>query len=596
MDFEEGSGGDISTRPMRVKILYTFDHDSKTNCLARVPDVLNIPAVAIEEGNEVGVIGLKQCLHAITSASPEILSRLSDGDFTIYAHDYSENDTPLVGQGLLSVALATATPTSQQSTMITGRVCANKLALFGNGVKETLEVKLRLTPVHKPTGGDMTKSMDGSRPMSPAMSGGFDPNAWNNTQQGRNRQDLADYFNFDTFSSDRDMAIVDDLFSLESTSSGGGSGGQQQVAGTAETPSDPAFAFNPAFSHSAPGSRAASPIIALDSSNRNDALRHHSFSGNLPNFPPEQSRPASRASVRSECQTPVHQRQASAPSLPQPTAVQQTEVYFNEDGQPRKRAKVMQTDWRGRSSFGSKSSDLRVTAATTASMQMRRPIAKRASAPGSNLEPPPRVPTPVPQRTVMLPQGAQQGGPRRSLLRQASTADSDFMSDFDNFSDAIMSSPEEESPGNSINADVSPQEIPSSPPVFFGDMPHQPSSPGLPSLPPSRFADSGYMSERGLTSSNVIDSLERDEDRSPDAQDYEVATQYRPRKQQSRPIIKTEKVGGSPAPPPYPSDPAPFDLNIQFETPGDMTELAQKMLRNSVPPRREGSQGYVHPQ
>lgn len=598
MDFADGQMGDVPTRPMRVKILYTFDQD-KTNCLARFADVLNIPTVAIDESNQVGVIELKQCLQAIVTASPEIVSRLSDGDFTIYAYDYSEYDTPLVGQGMLSAALVASTPNQQNKTMITGRVCKNMLALFSNGVKETLEVKLRLVPVPKPA-NDLAKSMDGFRVMSPAVSSGFDPNVWSaSVQQNKYIQQTNDYFNFDALSSgsDRDLALVDDIFGLGSASSGSSSGLQMAGGvGIAETPTDPSFGFNPAFTHSAPGSRAGSPMIGPESSTRNEALRHQSFSGNTSNFATDQSRPASRASVRSEVSTSVHQRQASAPSLPQETVQQQTEVYYNEDGQPRKRAKVTQTDWHGRSSFGSKSSDLRVTAATAASMHMHRPIAKRPSAPGSNLEPPPRVPTPVPQLNPLLPQQqpAQQPGPRQSLLRQASAVDSDFMSDIDNFSDAIASSPEDDSPGNSITAEGTPQEIPSSPPFFPGINPPQPSSPGLPTLPPPRIADSGYMSERGINSGKVINSLENDEDRSPDAEDYEMAAQYRRRGRQSHPVVKIEGSAPPTAPPTYPSDAPPSEMNIELETPGDMNQLPRKMLLDLPLPRRDGSQGYVY--
>ncbi|KAI6855337.1 hypothetical protein KC334_g22379, partial [Hortaea werneckii] len=191
--------------------------------------------------------------------------------------------------------------------------------------------------------------------------------------------------------------------------------------------------------------------------------------------------------------------------MQQPAAQQQTEVFYNEDGQPRKRAKVTQTDWHGRSSFGAKSGDLRVTAATAHSMQMHRPVAKRAVISGSELEPPPRAPTPVPQGNPML---AQQRRPppaqTRSFLRQASTAtmESDYMSDIDQFSDAVGPSPEE---------DNTPLDIPSSPPVFQASIQPQPSSPGLPTLPAPKFADSGYLSERGHYSSNMMDDYNYDD-------------------------------------------------------------------------------------
>jgi hypothetical protein len=599
MDFGDGEMGDIPTRPMRVKILYTFDQDNKTNCLARFPDVLQIPAVAIDESSQVGVIELKQCLQAIVAASPELISRLSGGDFTIYAYDYSEYETPLVGQGMLSAALTSATTAQQSKTMITGRVCKNVLGLFSNGVKETLEVKLRLVPVPKPVQNEFTKSIEGMRGMSPAMSGGFDPNAWSASMlQTKPQQSTNDYFNFDALvaGGSRDMAMVDDIFGLGSGSSGSGSG-QQLTGGVGieETPTDALQGFNPAFAahaHSAPGSRAGSPMMGPDSSTRTDILRHQSFSGNPSNVISDQSRPGSRASVRSEVQRPSHQRQASTPSYaPQEQIGQQTEVYYNEDGQPRKRAKVQQADWHGRSSFGSKSADLRVTAATAASMHMHRPIPKRPGAPGSDLEPPPRVPTPVPQRTQMLPQQQQAPPPRRSMLRQASQADSDFMSDIDNFSDAIVSSPDEDSPGNSITAEGTPQDIPSSPPVFPSMNQPQPSSPGLPTLPPLRMADSGYMSERGFTSSNVLEHMENDEDREPNALDYELAAQFRARRQASQPIIKIE--GGTNELLPDDGTGALLGMQVEMEMPGDAGQLPQSTLQNGSRGRSAANQGYV---
>ncbi len=598
MDFEDEQMGDIPTRPMRVKILYSFDQDNKTNCLARFPEVLQIPAVAIDESSQVGVIELKQVLQAIVGASPELISLLSDTDFTIYAYDYSEHDSPLVGQGRLSAALTATTPTNK--TMITGRVCKNVMGLFSNGVKETLEVKLRLTPVPKPAQNEYTKSMEGMRSMSPAMSGGFDPNAWNaSVQQSKPQQQMNDYFNFDGMlgGDGMGMGMEDGVFGMGSATGGSGGGLQMATgAGIPETPSDAFPGFNPAFAvhpHSAPGSRAGSPMVSSESSSRSDLLRHQSFSGNPSTFMPDQSRPGSRASVRSEVQH-SHQRQASTSS--QPPIQQQTEVYYNEDGQPRKRAKVQQADWRGRSSFGGRSGDLRVTAATAASMHMHRPIPKKPSAPGSDLEPPPRVPTPVPQRVQMLPQQQiSQSNARRSMLRQASSADSDFMSDFDNYSDAIASSPDDDSPGNSVTAEGTPVDIPSSPPVFSGMNYAQPSSPGLPSLPPSRMADSGYMSERGFTSSNLP---ENEEDRSPDAEDYEMAAQYRPRSKKPDTFVKIEGDGAALSLEDIP--PALKVMRMTLEQPGNMNNLPQKMFLNLPPGRgreprepRESSQGYV---
>lgn len=572
--------GNIPTRPMRVKVLYTFDHENKTNCLARFPDTLQIPAVAIDENAQVGVIELRQCIQAIVEASPELLSNLTEGDFTIYAYDYSEYETPLVGQGMLSSALAASAPlvpAHQSKTMITGRVCQNMPAIFSNGVAETLEVKLRLVPVPKQVQSEYVRSMESLRNQNPAMSAGFDPNAWNaSLQSGNNQQTNTDYFNFDMDT----PGSFDEIFGLE-TGNAEDYSGQQALGsvGMSQTPSGGISGANPAFashSHSAPGSRAGSPMMGSDSNTFNEQLRHHSFSTAPPNFG-DQSRPGSRASVRSESYVPSHshQRQPSTQSVDLTT---QVENFYGEDGQPRKRAKVTQADWRGKSSFGGRSSDLRVTAATAASMQMHRPVATRPSAPGSNLEPPPRVPTPTPQLGVPAHQR-----PRiptaRSMLRQASTTGSDFMSDMDQMSEAV-SSPEDMTPENSVVAGETPQDFPSSPPLFPGLMEGTPSSPGLPTLSVPLMADSGYMSERNMPSSAY-----------PDVDDYTTTGPHQPRKQQRKTRIKSEGLEPAKMPPAYPSDAPTSELNFEWEQPGDMNQLPQRMLLN-LPPGR-GVERYV---
>ena len=584
----------IPTRPMRVKVLYTFDHENKTNCLARFQDTLQIPAVAIDENAQVGVIELRQCIQAIVEASPELLSNLTERDFTIYAYDYSEYETPLVGQGMLSSALAASAPlvpAHQSKAKITGRVCQNMSSIFSNGVAETLEVKLRLVPVPRQVQSEYVRSMESLRNSTPAMSGGFDPNAWNTSlQSGSNQQMNADYFQFDmdTPGSQQEQSVIDEMFGL-GTGSGvefSGLGG----VGMSQTPSGGISGANPAFashSHSAPGSRAGSPMMGSDSNTFNEQLRHQSFSTAPPNFG-DQSRPGSRASVRSESYVPSpnhHHRQSSTQSV---DLTQQVENFYGEDGQPRKRAKVMQTDWRGKSSFGGRSSDLRVTAATAASMQMHRPVATRPSMPGSNLEPPPRVPTPTPQ--LGLP-GQQR--PRipssRSMLRQTSTTGSDFMSDADQMSEAV-SSPEDMTPEASVMAGETPQDFPSSPPLFPGLNEGTPSSPGLPTLAVPAMADSGYMSERNITSSTYLDSFEA-KDLSPDADDYTTAGQYQPRKQQRKTHIKSEGLEAAKMPPPYPSDAPTSEINFEWEQPGDMNQLPKRMLLN-LPPGR-GVERYV---
>lgn len=51
-----------------VKVLYTFDDASKTNCLARWPHLLDIQTAFLDEQTQIGVIELKTCIQAIVSA------------------------------------------------------------------------------------------------------------------------------------------------------------------------------------------------------------------------------------------------------------------------------------------------------------------------------------------------------------------------------------------------------------------------------------------------------------------------------------------------------------------------------------------------
>lgn len=70
----------------------------------------------------------------------------------MYTYDYSEHETPLVGQGMLSWLLASSSPAPeapahQSTTMVPGRVCKIPLGIFSEEPQEPLEVRLQLVPV-----------------------------------------------------------------------------------------------------------------------------------------------------------------------------------------------------------------------------------------------------------------------------------------------------------------------------------------------------------------------------------------------------------------------------------------------------------------
>ncbi|PHH61896.1 hypothetical protein CDD81_7760 [Ophiocordyceps australis] len=118
---------DPSVRLMGLKVHYTFDKDAQVNCLARLPHTLKVRTVALDGTNLIGVVDLRSCLYAIMECSPELAQGL---DYTIYALDYSEPETPLVGQGMLSRALESMREPDygapqQLPKLVTGRVTMN---------------------------------------------------------------------------------------------------------------------------------------------------------------------------------------------------------------------------------------------------------------------------------------------------------------------------------------------------------------------------------------------------------------------------------------------------------------------------------------
>lgn len=139
----------VSIRTVRLKVLYTFDSEQKDNHLARWPQPLDVQTAFVDESNQIGAVDLRTCLEAVTTASPE-LTTFTENDYTIYAYDYSEPDTPLAGQGMLSKTLNSQSSNAgaDGETMITGRITKNVMGLFSKNAQETLEVKLRLTPVN----------------------------------------------------------------------------------------------------------------------------------------------------------------------------------------------------------------------------------------------------------------------------------------------------------------------------------------------------------------------------------------------------------------------------------------------------------------
>ncbi|KPM34356.1 hypothetical protein AK830_g12210 [Neonectria ditissima] len=453
----EDSG--LQVRPMGLKVHYTFDKDGKDNCLARYPHTLQVQAIPIDERTSIGVLDLRVCLQAVTECSPELAGQ--DGDYTIYALDYSEPDTPLVGQGMLSWALDSMRGdwAHHPPKMVTGRVTQNLLAVFGGGNRETLEVRLKLTVAAKVQRREYQPTMDmqAMRPMETAIT----------------------------------------------------------PAGAAEWNSF--MQSNPQIGHSAHVSRVASP--ALSQGPPPPMKRRDSFGPAVHAMPTTQeiprvapvpvdpatippqpsSRPSSRSSRRKQPTGRPRGRPRKKPVEGNTSGYEDgTE---GEEGPTKKKAKTTKTtkvekvDKVAPNPFAAGPESLRVAASTSGSIRNFRPIAvNNDNATAGHLQEVPRAPTPVPEGGPMNipPRGGPNGKPRReSSMRQESTPN--FVSQYPQPVKRPLSpsqedgrSPESLAPTPNYS-EGSPQEIGSSPPlpraVPFTQSSPPPSSPMLPPMP-----------------------------------------------------------------------------------------------------------------
>ena len=517
-----------------VKVLYTFDDQNKTNCLARWPQVLNVRTARLDESTQIGVVELKTCIQAIVTASPEIVAKLGQ-DYTVYAFDYSEYDIPLVGQGMLSWVLSSSSstqggPSQQSRAIVTGRVLRNVMGLFGNAAAETLEVKLRLVPMPSVSQSEYIDSMKKYRDLSKTMPENFDPLGW--TDFLRMNPGVLSQVPSRTQSPTVSSAPVN--MGIEQVRRLFNDGyGQQEGNGQpfhqrrySQTYSQASSTFEPEEM------RRGSPAPSMQST-----TSQHS------------RRPLSRsASGLSQHDAP------STATQPASTGFEDGYVSFDDRGDygpARKRAKVIRADHPGKKPFGKGPESLRVVASSAASVRnVFQPTAVR---PGQNpahaLELPPRAPTPVARapaqpRRPMLPTS-------RSYLSHESSYPSEkddvfqgpTPGDTTSMAGSAVTSPEE---SRNDSAGSTPADIASSPPVGREHSMMPPSSPVLPAMrrsPQQPHADSGFVS-------GALDSLmeepDGNEDRAPDAHDMEVARQY-----SMRPGLQGEQKP--------PADPTPED-------------------------------------
>ena len=487
-----------------MKILYSFDNENKTNCLARWPNPIDVRTANLDEHTQIGVIELKTCIQAIVAASPELVAKLGQ-DYTVYAYDYSEYETPLVGQGMLSWVLASSSatpsaPAHQSRTIVTGRVCKNLLGLFSSSAQETLEVKLRLVPVPTSLQSEYIESMKQYRDISRMMPEGFDPQAWTNfIQANPNFLQLTNQSRSQSPAMSSGQAGTSGIEHVQRLLNGGGSAPRN-----AEAPLSISQSCN--FTIAEVAAQLPRPSSAASSVQSGSAPKRRGR--------PPGAKTATRG--RGARSKKIEAQQTSVNPV-DPGYVSNDERF--EEGPNRKRAKVTQAEWPSNYDFGKQPESLRVAASTAASVRIHQPTAVRPNnGLATSIEGPPREPTPIAKSSnrVQIPQLPP---PKINLRRES------FAIEPKTYASPYAPPGEPIHPGESAltspeasQAESTPIDIASSPPVF-----HAPSttasSPTLPPLP-RHFEDSGFMS------AEIDELFEDDEMRPIDDEDMEVAAQY----------------------------------------------------------------------
>ncbi|KAK2028307.1 GATA transcription factor [Colletotrichum zoysiae] len=495
----------VLIKTMGLKVTYAFA-DSGESFLARHPELLTIRTVPIDDKLTVGMVDLKMCVQAVVKCSPELLSDVTR-DFAVYAYDYSEPDEPLVGQGFLGWIVNNA-----DGKQIIGRATRNPLSVFSNGVKEILEIKLKLKPVaamvqphyESESRPDLRHSFQRSeshmsveiQPTRPA-DGALTPSThaeWNSFVQSNPQ--MGSQHHPQNVASPHQPQMHPDFQQQQqhfqrSNSFPYNAPPQQQHQQIQPQPLQP---HQPTQNSDGPNRVAPTPVDTATDAQVN---------------PP--SRPSSRASNQSSRKSRATGRPRGRPRK-QPRAESQGNTSGYEDGTDgdegpakKKRATMTQVTSNINAPFGGGPESLRVTASTAGSLRTLRPMGMPVEAPmGSHMQDVPRAPTPVPDRGPMMPQaGKPTNGSklrRQSNLSQAATPPGQ-----PHFSEPPFALSPSQQDGRSPDSEAvspmysedSPAAIGSSPPVprntsFVRSSPPA-SSPILPPMPMPQ-PDSGFMS------------------------------------------------------------------------------------------------------
>lgn len=564
---------------MGLKVHYTFDKDSQDRCLARWPQILNVQTIPMD-GQTIGVIDLELCLQAVSQGSPEIVGN-EDRDYAVYAFDYSEPDTPLVGQGLLSRGLGQG-PEPREPKLITGRVTTNVLALFANGIRETLEVRLKLTAISKiPRNEPISRPHSAAAPpqnLAASSSVLSDNGEWGSFVQshpGLVQKQPMPHMNLPTlapapirpYSSNFDARndIPQHYPPLQPAPS--------SRAGSVDL--NPKERNGPTFRQTPPLAPARqSPAVEETTSSQ-------------PVTKPTKSQPQSRPNSRASSRPPTGRPRGRPRKRPLASEGNTSGYEDGTDGddapsRTKKRATTTKVERSNAATFGSAPESLRVAASTSGSIRNFRPVAPAGDASGrSHLqEEGPRAPTPVPEprfRGLAYSRVIAHSNlrPQPAAFQPIESPPNQSYPDLNVSMSQNGRSPMDSVAPSSFSDEPSPADISSSPPVPRSAMYSIQSSPApsSPTLPPMRAPtqqpDSGFMSG-GLDDSRTEEDLANQRVVLPNAPTVPVT---KPKPRRSRAKKQEPKTLQT--------------LHIHTETPGPPELLPQTSIYN--PPRPQGS-------
>ncbi|KAK5955621.1 hypothetical protein OHC33_003262 [Knufia fluminis] len=455
---EEGA-----TIAVKLKVHYTFDAEHKVDHLSRPPQSFQVQSAPLDDTTTIGIIDLRSCLDSVITSSPE-LTHFHESDFTVYAYDYSEPNTPLVGQGMLSKVLTCDGDANE--AMVTGRITQSVMAKFKKNVEPFLEVKLRFTPI----ASSMQRGRSGS--MSSVTEG---------VQSQFSGFSSVGPMGMERPHSPAEMARLDNV---QRTLHEGG-------------PRRDSF-YNNSFGYSAssrPSSRPGTPTYYQQ-------------------YPPPQpgsthSRTGSHFMTYQQL-PPAHARRGSE------SGYWSADEGF-EEGPAKKRARVTKVQRAKKHDFNieQQASSLRTAAMGASSLRIHQPTPMNPTAAlqrGLSTEEPVRPPTPI-AKPGRKPTGRPRGRPPKAKRAEAIQTSSPTKngSPPPPVPDSNMSSPEETRErlhnGSTMS---SPADLPSSPPILAGGGETSDTSPKLPEQPvqPAQIDgnhDSGFFSAQ-------IDSAQIEED------------------------------------------------------------------------------------